>query len=113
MSVRVRGAMVGLWLATGGAHAQSSPPHEQVYDLATITAAHEVCSFALSDEQLEIIDQREQTLADQDGITAAELASVVAEVTASLRRQAGDGVCRPDGAEARLYRNKLAEYGLL
>jgi hypothetical protein len=107
-------AALGLWLmATGTGHAQSAPPHDQVFDLATIRAAHEVCSFALTDEQIEIIDQREQSLADQEGIAPAELASVTAEVTASLRRQSNEGVCKANGAEAQLYQRKLAEYGLL
>lgn len=103
----------GLALAAPPAHAQSAAPHDQVFDLATIRAAHEVCGFDLSDEQLAVLDGREQALTDQDGIPPDEFSSVVAEVTSSLRRQVGEGICKANGAEAQLYRRKLAEYGLL
>ena len=106
-------ALLALRLATGTVQAQSAPPHDQVFDLATIRAVHEVCGFALSDEQIEIIDGHEQALSDRDGIASAEFAAVTAEVTASMRRQVGEGVCKPNGAEAQLYQHKLAEYGLL
>jgi hypothetical protein len=109
----VRRAHVGLlaMLAAGPVHAQSVD--DQVFDLASIEAAHEICHFDLTDEQQDVIEQRRQALTDHDGISAAEMASVGDQVAASLRKQVPEGLCRPDGPEAKLYRRKLAAYGLL
>lgn len=107
--------LAALVLATAAslAQAQSAPPHDQVFDLATIQAAHDVCGFDLTDEQLEVVDQRRQSLADHDGISTEEMTAVTGQVTASLQRQMPEGVCKPNGPEALLYKRKLAEYGLL
>ena len=101
------------FVLTGPARAQSDGPQDALYDLVSIEADHEVCGFALSDEQQEVIAQRRDALITRGDISEAEAAAVREQVTTALQRQKADGLCRPDGAEARLYQRRLTDLGLL
>ena len=92
----------------GTALAQDDDPREQVIDLATIEVAHDLCGFDLSEAQEDAIGKRRQALVDDGSVTAADIASVQDEIGTSMRRQVAEGLCKPDGPEARLYRQLLA-----
>lgn len=105
--------LLALLPAAAPAQAQSDDPHEAIFELAAIEADHEICGFALSDEQQDVIAQRRDALVTRGDVSEAEVAATREQVTTALRRQREDGLCRPDGAEERLYKRRLTGLGLL
>ncbi|MCW6506763.1 hypothetical protein [Lichenifustis flavocetrariae] len=107
--MRRLGFAICVSLVVGGtALAQDDDPREQVIDLATIEVAHDLCKFDLSEAQEDAIGKRRQALVDDGSVTAADIASVQDEIGTSMRRQMAEGLCKPDGPEAKLYRKLLA-----
>lgn len=102
-----------VWVALGPAQAQSDDPQDALYDLATIEADHEICGFPLSDEQQEVIAQRREALVTRGDVSETEATTVREQVATAIRRQEAEGLCRQDGAEARLYKRRLTDLGLL
>lgn len=95
------------------AWAQSDDPRDVIYDLAAIEADHETCAFPLTDEQQDVVTQRRDALVTRGDVSETDVSTVTEQVKAALQRQRGEGLCRPDGAEARLYKRRLAALGLL
>ena len=95
------------------ASAQSDDPRDIIYDLAAIEADHDICGFPLTDEQQDVVTQRREALVTRGDISEADVSTVTEQVKASLQRQRDEGLCRPDGAEARLYKRRLTALGLL
>ncbi len=93
--------------------AQSADPEDEIYELAALEADHEICGFPLSDEQQDVIAQRRDALVTKGDVSESDVAAVEEQVRTAARRQQGDGLCRPDGAEARLYQRRLTHFGLL
>lgn len=95
------------------AWAQSDDPRDIAYDLAAIEADHEICGFPLTDEQQDVVTQRRDALVTRGDVSEADVSTVTEQVKAALQRQRDEGLCRPDGAEARLYKRRLTALGLL
>lgn len=94
-------------------HVQAGDVSDEIYDLATIEVDHELCGFPLSDEQQNVIAQRRDALVTRGDASESDVASVREQVSASMARQKAEGLCRPDGAEAKAYKRRLTSLGLL
>lgn len=93
--------------------AQPVDPQDEIYDLAAVEVDHELCGFPLTDEQQDVIAQRRDALVTRGDASEGDLASIREQVSASLGRLKAEGLCRPDGAEAKAYRRRLTSLGLL
>jgi hypothetical protein len=105
--------LTGILASAGPLCAQSGDPHDEVYDLATVEADHALCGFALTDEQQDVIAQRRDALITRGDVTEGEIAAVREQVSAALASQKAEGLCRPDGPEAKAYKRRLTTLGLL
>jgi hypothetical protein len=92
-------------------YAQDADPRDQLMALATIEVAHDLCGFDLSDAQEDAIVKTRGKLIDDGAVSDADAAAIHDEIASSMARQVPEGLCKPDGAEARLYKRKLAELG--
>ena len=98
-------------LAATAAWSEDAAPRDELETLATIETVHDLCGFDLSDAQQDAVIKRRQALVDDGGVSEQDVATIRDTIGAALARQVADGLCKPQGAEARLYKRLLTELG--
>lgn len=106
-----RVVLLAVMLSASPALAQDESAREQAIDMTTVVTAHELCGFDLSGAQEDAIAKKRQALLDAGSIDAADLNAVETAIAAAMKRQVPEGLCKPGGAGAKLYRRKLDALG--